>query len=655
MGRESISIVCMSAHPVPVCPLRPPLHKLHKEEAYRRLIDSVQDYAIFLLDPQGYVATWNLGAQRIKGYSADEIIGRHLSLFYPQEALDAGWPDEELRQAAEIGRFEDEGWRVRKDGSRFWANVVITALRGDNGELLGFSKITRDLTERRAHEEQLRRSEENFRLLVEGARNHAMFMLDAEGVVLGWNAGAELLHGFKSYEIIGRSVAVLYAKEDAANGRLQADLAAAQEAGFLEVSGWRVRRDGERFWADVSLTALRDERGMMRGFAQITRDLSDQRRVQELETEGKRLNEFIAMLAHELRNPLAPIGNAVGILEKVGATPELQWCARLIGRQVTHLSRLVDDLLDVSRITSGKIQMRREPLELGAIVATAIESVRSTVNRFNHTLELTMPPDPVPVNGDSTRLTQMIVNLVTNAAKYTPNGGRIQVGLERQGSILQLRVVDNGIGMTKDLLDRAFDLFVQGERALDRSEGGLGIGLTLVKRIVQMHGGDVLASSDGPGMGTSMTVLLPAARHARGYPQGQGPRPVLGRTHRILVIDDNLDAAMSLATLLRLSGHLTVLAHDGLSALALAEADPPDAVLLDLELPGMSGYEVARRMREMGPLSGTRLIAMTGHGLADDKRASIEAGFDAHLLKPASVDDVLNAISRAASGVRSHS
>lgn len=623
---------------------KPAMPELHREEAFRRLVESVEDYAIFMLTPDGIVATWNIGAQRLKGYTADEIIGQHFSTFYPAEALAAGWPDTELQKAADLGRFEDEGWRIAKGGRRFWANVIITALRGSKGELLGFSKITRDLTERREQEERLRRSEENLRFLIEGVKDHAMFMLDPNGIVLAWNAGAQRVHGYSSEEILGQDVATLYTEEDVVAGKPRIELAIARKQGFSEDIGWRLRGNGIRFWADVSLTALIDADGALRGFAQITRDLTERRRVQELETEGKRINEFIAMLAHELRNPLAPIGNAVGILEKLSTTPELQWPTQLIGRQVVHLSRLVDDLLDVSRITSGKIRLRREKTELGATLASAVESVRPTVVRFGHAFEVTLPPQPMHVMGDPTRLMQVIVNLVTNAAKYTPTGGKVQVLLERRGATAYLHVIDNGIGMSKQLIDSAFDLFTQGERGLDRSEGGLGIGLTLVKAIVQMHGGEVTAISAGLGQGTEMTVSLPLSAEASLAPDAKANPSTQPTGRRLLVVDDNVDAATSLAMLLRMSGHSVSLAHDGNTALRLAQTDPPDTVLLDLGLPGITGFDVARRMRGMPALAHTRLIAMTGYGRDDDKRATTEAGFHLHLVKPVSLEDVLNAI-----------
>ena len=492
------------------------------DDLFRLLVESVRDYAIFLLNPDGIIVSWNAGAERIKGYAAGEVVGRHFSIFYTDEALARGWPAEELRRACRDGRLEDEGWRLRKDGSCFWANVIITPIRGPAGDLLGYSKVTRDLTERREHEERLRRSEESLRSLVEGVQDHAIFPLDAEGRVTGWNAGAERLLGRRADEVVGTHFAVFFTDDDVSAGKPLTELTIARNTGVSEDVGWRVRRDGKRFWADSTLTALRDADGMPRGLVHIVRDLSERRRVQELETEGRRITEFIAMLAHELRNPLAPIGNAVGIIERVADTPELVWCAQLIGRQVRHLARLVDDLLDVGRITSGKIQLRRESVDLRAIVSAAVESVRPLMVGYAHVLDVEVPGEPIVMQGDATRLTQVVVNLLTNAAKYTPNGGLVQLRLETRGMLALLRVSDNGIGMSKQLIETAFNLFVQGDRTLDRAEGGLGIGLTLVKRIVALHGGTISVTSAGFGQGTEFTVRLPIATQPAASAAGAG-------------------------------------------------------------------------------------------------------------------------------------
>ena len=479
------------------------------ERNLRLLIDSVQDYAIFRLDPRGHVVSWNRGAERINGYQAIDILGRHFSVFYPPEAVAAGWPQEELRRAAEAGRFEDEGWRVRKDGSQLWANVIITALRDPEGRLVGYAKVTRDLTERRRQDQLLKESEENLRLVVEGVRDHAMFLLDDDGRVASWNLGAERVLGFPVRSIVGRPLAMLYTVEDRAAGRPEAELTSARDTGFYEADGWRMRNDGSRFRAHSALTAVHDHQGGLRGFVAIVHDLSERQRMQELEDEGQRMHRFIALLSHELRNPLAPITNAVRILERSQEPRDIAWCAHLIGRQAAHLTRLVDDLLDVSRITSGKIQIHLAPLELGTLLRLAFEAARAAPDAEGHEMTLRLPQESVFVSGDATRLTQVVANLLTNALRYTPAPGRIDVVLERLGHIATLQVADTGIGMSETLMERAFDPFVQGDAPMDRRNAGLGIGLTLVKHVVLRHGGTVAVASPGPGRGTRFTVSLP--------------------------------------------------------------------------------------------------------------------------------------------------
>jgi PAS domain S-box-containing protein len=280
------------------------------DSIFRRVVEQSRDYAVFVLDPEGHIRTWNLGAQRLKGYRPEEIIGKHISVFYTPPAIDSGWPAHELKVAAREGRFEDEGWRVRNDGSRFWANVIITALRDDAGHLIGFSKFTRDLTDRRLHEEAMRQSEERFRLLVEGVQDYAIYMLDTEGVVSSWNAGARRIKGYTREEIVGRHFSNFYTPEDIEAGKPWEAMAQAKGAGHFESEGWRVRKDGTRFWARVVLTPLHDDQGHLRGFAKVTQDLSQRRQLLALEKASQNVNEFIAMLAHELRNPLAPIRTA---------------------------------------------------------------------------------------------------------------------------------------------------------------------------------------------------------------------------------------------------------------------------------------------------------------------------------------------------------
>jgi PAS domain S-box-containing protein len=488
------------------------------EERFRMMVDGVTDYAIFLLDPEGHVASWNTGAARLKGYTAAEIIGKHISVFYTDEANARRWPQHELQEALRVGRFEDEGWRVRKDGTRFWANVIITALRDAKGVHRGFSKITRDLTERRAHEEELRRSEEALRLLLEGIEDYAIIMLDPHGIVTSWNAGAERILGYTAAEIAGQSFERFYVPEDLAAGRPGAELRTAVLNRRAEDRGWRVRKDGTRFWADVVVTPLYDGAGGLRGFAKVTRDLSERKRIEALEERGRHLTEFLAMLAHELRNPLAPIRNAVGIMAMAGEqSPQVAWCRDVIERQAVHLTRLVDDLLDVSRITRGVLKLQTIPMDLQTAVHVAIETTRPLINSRKHRLRIEMLDHPIRVNGDITRITQVVINLLNNAAKYTPEGGEITIKVREEADDAVIRVEDNGAGISASQLDIVFDMFAQGERTIDRSEGGLGIGLTLARRIVALHGGTLVARSEGVGKGSQFVVHLPlldaAAEH----------------------------------------------------------------------------------------------------------------------------------------------
>ena len=607
---------------------------VESERNLRLLVETVQDYAIFSLDCHGVITSWNRGAQRIKGYTAREAIGRHFSMFYEPPDVARGWPQEELERAAEQGRFEDEGWRVRKDGSRFWANVVITALKDEHGQLLGFSKVTRDLTERRRHEEQLREREESLRLLVEGVRDHAMFLLDAQGRIKAWNAGGQRLLGYDSSQVLEHDVSMFYPQEDRLAGKPQAELASAQSTGHLLVEGWRQRADGTRFWAEITTTRLDGDGAAQRGFIRIVRDLTERRRAETLEMEGRRMSEFIAVLSHELRNPLAPIRNAVAILGRFTDEPQARWCLDLLGRQIGHMTRLVDDLLDVSRITSGKIRLEPVALELNTLVRMAVDASSAMVKQHGHSLSVRLAPMPIQIMGDTTRLTQVVANLLTNAAKYTPAPGRIDVSVRDNGDVATMQVSDTGIGMSESLLQRAFMPFVQGVRALDRSEGGLGVGLALVKNIVELHGGSVSATSAGTGKGTTITVTLPMRKQAVTEPSAAAQTVVVPSPQRVLVVDDHHDAAESLAMLLRMSGHDVQVAQDGPMALSMAAALRPDIVLLDIGLPGMDGYELARRIRELPELAAVQLIAVTGHGREADRQAAAAAGFHAFITKP---------------------
>ena len=376
--------------------------------------------------------------------------------------------------------------------------------------------------------------------------------------------------------------------------------------------------------------------------AEKTRELEAMNRT--LKEADRHKDEFLAVLAHELRNPLAPIRNAVEIMRRSAIEDaQLTWSRDVIERQVKHLSRLVDDLLDVSRITRGNINLMREPVTVGAIVARALETVQPLVTEQRHDLVIELPEEEVTVEGDLTRLTQVLGNLLNNAAKYTDPGGRIVLSARRKGAQLELRVRDTGIGIPPELLPRLFNLFTQVDGTTHRSHGGLGIGLALVRQLVSMHGGTVTAHSSGTGRGSEFLVTLPVhfARGAQFAPQVvSASSPMAGerRGHRILLADDNRDALDSLATLLQCDGHEVFTAADGAEALELASSCRPDVMLLDIGMPKLDGYEVARRVRQEPWGGATVLIALTGWGQEEDRRRSREVGFNSHLVKPLDLD-----------------
>jgi len=613
---------------------RSPLH----DKLFEMLVEGVRDYGIFALDPEGRVMTWNIGAHLLKGYYPEEIIGRHFSVFYPPDAIARGWPAQELRAATVQGRFEDEGWRLRKDGSRFWANVVITALRDENGRLLGFSKITRDLTSRRQAEETLRHSEEQFRLLIEGIEDYAIYMLLPDGIISSWNVGAQWMMGYAREEIIGKHFSTFYPTEDLGSGRPWEELAVARRIGRVEDEGWRMRKNGERFWARVVVTALHDHDGRLRGFAKVTQDLSQREHAKDLESAAKHVDEFIGMLAHELRNPLAPIRTAVELMERLPANDPVQAEMRgIVDRQSAQLIRIVDDMLDIARITSGRLSVERASVDLAEVVAGAVEIATPGMEQAQHTLSLQLPDAPLVVTGDLGRLIQAVANLLTNATRFTPAGGSIGVTAERDGEYAALRVRDNGRGIRQAEVEGIFGMFVQGKEPIHRVGGGLGIGLALVRRIAELHGGTVEVSSAGEDKGSEFTLRLPIdpamQPQASAISDRATSEEATAFARRILVVDDNIDAAMALDGLLRSLGHTTRVAHDGAAALSIAEQFKPEVVLLDIGLPGISGYEVARQLRARhGP--SPKIIAVTGWGTENDRNHSREAGFDLHLVKP---------------------
>jgi PAS domain S-box-containing protein len=625
-------------------------------ERFAQIVQDIQDYAIFMLDRGGHVMSWNAGAQHIKGYRPDEIIGRHFSTFYSAEDKASGKPERELVLVEQYGRIEDEGWRIRKDGTKFWANVVITALRGTDGRLRGFAKVTRDLTARRAEEEKLRQSEERFRLMVESVKDYAIFMLDADGNVATWNAGAMQIKGYRREEILGRPISVFYSADDNAALKPQRELEIAARFGRIEDEGWRVRKDGSMFWANVVITAVRDSTGRLLGFAKVTRDMSERKRLEELEVSSRRMSEFLATLAHELRNPLAPVRNAVSAMQLAPNTdPLLRQCRDVIDRQIGHLTRLVDDLLDIGRITTGKIELRTAAVEMQEVVARSVEAARPFTDGRGQTIKVVMPATSLVVRGDLTRLVQVLQNLLNNASKFSPNGTQISIHVGTERRAVVIRVKDQGRGIPENALNSIFDLFMQEGHAQNPTDTGLGIGLTLCRSLVELHGGAIQAASAGRGHGSTFTVRLPLAAGSGQDHDDALPPAAAGADRtalRVLVVDDNRDSADSLAVLLEMKGHEARVAYDGESALAAAKIYLPHLVLTDLAMPNVDGFGLLRELRSNPMLSLTRIVAMSGFGQSSDREQSLAAGFDAHLVKPLEMsvlNELLESVSRPSS------
>jgi PAS domain S-box-containing protein len=501
-------------------------------ERFRLLVEGVSDYAIYMLDPTGRIVSWNTGAQRIKGYSKDEIIGQHFSLFFTADDIKRDKPATLLATAAREGAYREESWRVRKDGTLFWASVVISALYDTDGELRGFGKVTRDMTEVRQAQEALRQSEERFRLLVEGVRDYAIFMLDATGHILSWNSGAQLIKGYAPHEIIGRHFSIFYPPEDIRDGKPEWELRIAEAEGRYEEEGWRLRKDGSRFWANVLITALFNAHGKLQGFGKVTRDmterkLAEEQREQLREHERQLLHErearaqlqavermrdaFLTVLAHELRTPLTSLlGNAEMILrggQRDGDLSERgQRNVQIIINQARRLNAMVSLQLDVSRLQTGQLHMERAPLDVEAVARQVVEEFLPTVT--THTLIYAGPDRPLLVAGDALRLIQVLQNLVQNGIKYSPTGGVIQITVEQHDTTVRIAVSDNGIGIPQAELPQLFQRFYRASNVDERQISGLGVGLYLVKELVTLHGGTVAVVS-AEGHGSTFLITLP--------------------------------------------------------------------------------------------------------------------------------------------------
>lgn len=610
------------------------------------IVESSDD-AIISKSLDGIIQTWNAGAERLFGFTAEQAVGRHISLIIPADRL----AEEDriiatLKAGQRIDHFDTV--RMRKDGQTVAVSLTISPIKDETGQVIGASKIARDITERKRAEAD----RQNFVALIQNSTDF-IGMCDLQGAPFFINrAGLEMV-GLDGIEQARKTpVGDFFFPED--QPRVTKEfLPSVREKGHGEMEvRFRHFKTAEARWMAYKVLTLTDADGRATGFATVSQDITERRRLADdlrklaadLSEADRRKDEFLATLSHEFRNLLAPMRNALQIV-RLSPQPDAWDEARgLMDRQLAQLVRLVDDLLDVSRISQGKLELRREHMQLATAIGTAAQTSRPLIDRLGHELVITLPERPVYVNADPTRLTQVLSNLLNNSAKYMDRGGRIELSAAQRGSDAVVSVRDTGIGIAPEQLAHIFHMYSQVDSSRDRAQGGLGIGLTLVKRLVEMHGGAIEATSDGPGKGSEFVVRLPAVDGAmvRTGSANERAKPEVPKLSlRILVVDDNRDSAYSLTKLLRLMGHETRTAYDGQEGIDAAEEFRPDVTLLDIGLPGLNGFEACRRIREQPWGKNVTLIAVTGWGQAEDRRSSREAGFDHHMTKPVDPDELL--------------
>ena len=620
-------------------------------ERLRLFISSVTDYAIYMLSPTGDVVSWNLGAQRFKGYAPHEIIGRHFSSFYTAEDQARGVPAHALELARTTGKFEAEGWRVRKDGSRFWASVVIDPIRDAQGELVGFTKITRDITDKREAQKALRLSEERFRMLVQGVTDYAIYMLSPSGEITNWNAGARRIKGYEESEVIGSHFSRFYTAEDNEKGMPANALRVASEAGRYESEGWRSRKDGTRFWAHVVIDAIRDEDGVLVGFAKITRDITERKQAaeqlektrealfqsQKLEAIGK----LTGGVAHDFNNLLNVLTNGLSMLRQQTRDADSLRLLDSMEKATSRATALTQQLLSFAR----QQPLRPEPRDVGRLV-TAFETVLRRANRSAVQFEVHVAPRLPAILVDATQFETALLNLVVNARDSTPDGGRItistdvrdlstgEVGVLPAGRYIEVSVADSGAGMPPEVVARAVEPFFTTK---PRGKG-TGLGLSQVYGLAQQSGGDLRIVSS-LGKGTTVSMFFPA------LPAEQQPVMVPSDgSEKVLVVDDQPEVLSMVAEIFRNLGFDVLTAGDGRSALNVLTREANVHLLFsDIVMPGMNGIELAHQVKDRFP--AMKVVLASGY---PPPEAGDLNDFD-FLPKPFSMADVakkLRALSR---------
>lgn len=604
---------------------------------FRAIIEHSWDgYALMAADAVIHYASPS--SIRILGYRPEELVGHN--------AFEFMHPDDRERiqglftqLIAQPDRVIPSVYRYRhKEGSWRWLEATGTNLLGDPS-VQAVVVNCRDITEQREAEKV--RAE--LAAIVESSED-AIIGEDLQGVITSWNKGAERLYGYDAEEVVGKPVTLLHPSEQADElPNLLERLGRGERIEPYETV--RLRKDSSRVDVSLSVSAIKDNEGRVIGASKIARDIGPQKRLEselrrhaeELAEAHRQKDQFLAMLAHELRNPMAPLRTGVHILRQPQTPPEVRERTRdMMDRQLRHLSRLVDDLLDVSRIVRGKIELRMERLDLRRLVRTVADDRRPVLEQVGLTLFLDLPETPICVMGDQTRLTQVLNNLLDNSVKFAKGRNivivRLQADEERRQAVLCVR--DEGVGIEPELLPRLFTPFLQADRSLDRSRGGLGLGLAMVKGLAELHGGSAEASSEGPGRGAEFTIRLPLDQEPPALSEMHAAPGPSGKQLRILVIEDNRDAADSLRLLLNIMGHEARVAYTGTEGVAAAKEWRSDVVLCDIGLPGIDGFEVARQLRRLPGMAKTLIVAITGYGQEPDVKRSKEAGIDYHFLKP---------------------
>ncbi|UHG94615.1 CheR family methyltransferase [Spirosoma oryzicola] len=611
------------------------------------IVESSQD-SVITVNFDGIITSWNKASETLYGYSAAEAMGQSLGMLtLPQDLSEVLRLTEKIKQFQRVETYETV--RVTKDGKSLILEVVLSPVKDTAGQVIGVSSVARDTTQRKEAEQALRESEKRFRLTIEAARMGTWDWNLVTGQVI-WNEQHFRLFGMNPQPGPLSSSDYFAHVHASDRERISRQLQEAIDHRTVFDAEFRaVLEDGSQRWMSGYGRVVEEIDGKATHMSGVMLDIDTRKRAEEtLRESDQRKDEFLAMLAHELRNPLAPVRTTLQTLG-LGAdqTETMSAALALMNRQVEHLVRLVDDLLDVSRINRGKITLHLEPLDLNALLQEASAVMRHRFEERRIELSVSGPNEPIYLSGDATRLTQVTTNLLTNAVRYTPEGGQVWVSLElvnqeSNQSMACLRVRDNGIGLAADQLERIFELFAQVDNSLARTQGGLGLGLTLVKRLVERHGGRVQARSGGLGLGSEFVVYLPVLSVLPEPVQAPStPVSAVAVKQRILVVDDNQDAANSFAMLLELSGYPVDVRYSGEQAIEAVQQVKPEVVLLDIGMPGLDGFETARKIRQQKWGRSLILIAMTGYGQAEDKRRSQEAGFDGHLVKPVELESLI--------------